>query len=34
VKKGWLPPRYAESTVQGFDCGATGVEWRIAFERR
>ena len=29
-----LAGRYAESTIQGFDCGATGVEWRIAFERR
>jgi hypothetical protein len=34
VRNGRLAGRYAESTVQGFDCGATGVEWRIAFERR
>jgi hypothetical protein len=34
VRNGRLAGRYSESTVQGFDCGATGVEWRIPFERR
>jgi hypothetical protein len=34
VRDGRLAGRYAESTLQGFDCGATGVEWRIAVERR
>jgi hypothetical protein len=24
---------YAESTVQGFDCGATGVAWEVSLDR-
>jgi hypothetical protein len=24
---------YAESTIQGFDCGATGVAWEVVLER-
>jgi hypothetical protein len=33
IAGGRLGGSYAESTVQGFDCGATGVEWTVAFER-
>ena len=25
---------YAESTVQSFDCGATGVAWDVVLDRR
>ncbi|TFV89497.1 hypothetical protein [Blastococcus sp. CT_GayMR16] len=30
---GRLAGTYAESTVQGFDCGATWLRWQITFER-
>jgi hypothetical protein len=33
VQNGRLAGDYAESTVQGFDCGATGVAWRVVLER-
>jgi hypothetical protein len=33
VLDGRLAGDYAESTVQGFDCGATGVAWRVVLER-
>ena len=33
VRDGRLGGRYQESTIQGFDCGATGVEWEVLFER-
>jgi len=34
VRDGWLGGSYAESTVQGFDCGATGVAWKVVLESR
>jgi len=34
VDDGRLRGTYAESTVQGFDCGGTGVTWEFALERR
>ena len=34
VQGGRLGGSYAESTVQGFDCGATGVAWAVTFEHR
>jgi hypothetical protein len=34
IAGGRLGGSFAESTVQGFDCGATGVAWSVAFERR
>ena len=33
VQDGRLGGGYEESTVQGFDCGATGVSWRVVLER-
>ncbi|WP_324277200.1 hypothetical protein [Blastococcus brunescens] len=33
VRDGRLGGSYQESTVQGFDCGATGVEWQVLFDR-
>jgi hypothetical protein len=33
VRDGRLGGSYAESTVQGFDCGGTGVSWGVVFER-
>ncbi|WP_116452420.1 hypothetical protein [Blastococcus litoris] len=30
---GRLTGSYAESTIQGFDCGATGVAWDVALDR-
>jgi hypothetical protein len=33
VQDGRLAGEYAESTVQSFDCGATGVAWRVVLER-
>jgi hypothetical protein len=33
VWDGRLRGSYAESTIQGFDCGATGVAWDVALER-
>jgi hypothetical protein len=33
VQDGRLTGSYAESTIQGFDCGATGVAWDVALER-
>lgn len=33
VGGGRLGGTYAESTVQGFDCGATGVAWNVVLER-
>jgi hypothetical protein len=33
VREGRLGGSYAESTVQGFDCGGTGVSWGVVFER-
>jgi hypothetical protein len=33
VVEGRLGGSYAESTVQGFDCGATGVAWDVALDR-
>ncbi len=32
-RAGRLGGTYAEATVQGFDCGATGVAWQVVFER-
>ncbi len=32
-RAGRLGGNYAEATVQGFDCGATGVAWKVVFER-
>jgi hypothetical protein len=34
VRDGRLVGSYAESTVQSFDCGATGVSWDVVLERR
>jgi hypothetical protein len=34
VRAGRLVGSYAESTVQSFDCGATGVAWDIVLDRR
>lgn len=34
VAGGRLGGSYAESTIQSFDCGATGVAWDIALDRR
>jgi hypothetical protein len=34
VRGGRLVGSYAESTVQSFDCGATGVAWEVALDRR
>jgi hypothetical protein len=34
VREGRLTGSYAESTLQSFDCGATGVEWQIVLDRR
>jgi hypothetical protein len=33
VRDGRLSGSYAESTVQGFDCGATGVAWEFTLDR-
>jgi hypothetical protein len=33
VRAGRLVGSYAESTLQGFDCGATGVAWTLTLER-
>jgi len=33
VDGGRLQGSYAESTVQGFDCGATHVRWEVTFAR-
>jgi hypothetical protein len=33
VQDGRLVGSYAESTIQGFDCGATGLEWELTLER-
>jgi hypothetical protein len=33
VRDGRLSGSYAESTIQGFDCGATGLAWGLALER-
>ncbi|TQN43553.1 hypothetical protein FHU33_3004 [Blastococcus colisei] len=33
VRDGRLGGSYQESTIQGFDCGATAVAWRALFER-
>ena len=33
VVQGRLGGTYEESTIQGFDCGATGVEWEVVLER-
>jgi hypothetical protein len=33
VRDGRLSGSYAESTIQGFDCGATGLAWELALER-
>ena len=33
VRDGRLIGSYAESTVQGFDCGATGLAWDLVLER-
>jgi hypothetical protein len=32
VRNGRLVGSYAESTVQGFDCGATGVAWDVVLD--
>ena len=34
VVQGRLGGTYEESTIQGFDCGATGAEWEVVLERR
>jgi hypothetical protein len=34
VQDGRLTGSYAESTVQSFDCGATGVAWDVVLDRR
>jgi len=34
VENGRLRGSYAESTVQGFDCGATHLGWEVTFDRR
>lgn len=34
ARDGRLVGSYAESTVQSFDCGATGVAWNVVLERR
>jgi hypothetical protein len=34
VRDGRLVGSYAEGTVQSFDCGATGVAWDVALDRR
>src|SRR4051794_36780483 len=34
VRDGRLHGSYAESTVQSFDCGATGVAWDVVLDRR
>ena len=31
---GRLEGSYTESTIQGFDCGATHLRWEVTFERR
>jgi hypothetical protein len=33
ARDGRLSGSYAESTVQGFDCGATSLEWGVVLER-
>jgi hypothetical protein len=33
ARDGRLVGTYEESTIQGFDCGATGVGWSISLER-
>lgn len=33
ARDGRLVGSFAESTVQGFDCGATGSAWEVALER-
>ena len=33
ARDGRLLAGYAESTVQGFDCGATGIAWDVVLER-
>jgi hypothetical protein len=33
VRDGRLVGSYAESTLQGFDCGATGVAWDLVLDR-
>jgi hypothetical protein len=34
LRDGRLTGTYSESTVQSFDCGATGVAWELVLERR
>jgi hypothetical protein len=34
LRDGRLRGSYAESTVQSFDCGATGVAWDVVLDRR
>ncbi|WP_138731814.1 hypothetical protein [Modestobacter excelsi] len=34
VRDGRLVGSYAESTVQGFECGATGVAWDVVLDHR
>jgi hypothetical protein len=34
LRNGRLRGSYAESTVQSFDCGATGVTWDVVLDRR
>ena len=33
VRGGRLEGRHVESTVQGFDCGATRLAWEFTLER-
>ena len=33
VREGQLGASYSESTIQGFDCGATGVAWEVLLDR-
>jgi len=34
IQDGRLAGSYAESTVQSFDCGATGLAWDVVLDRR
>ena len=34
LQGGRLVGSYTESTVQSFDCGATGLAWDLVLERR
>ena len=34
LRNGRLTGTYAESTIQSFDCGGTGVAWELVLERR